>query len=162
MIARVLLVAVALAACLALCRGGTISAGAIGPIITPTYIAPTAPMTLRLVTAGSSSMFLQQCALQYALMRPDLRILVAVASTPDATKRSDAVAWATVAEGNADAAFVQFVPSAVQSAAYPDLVYLPAWSAAFSAVYNLPSAMQVPLTLTTQIVARIYTGNITM
>jgi hypothetical protein len=116
-------------------------------------------VAIRVFTADSSSFFLSNAATQYSLFRDDIDIEI-IDVPPVAGNPAPRLAWQALQRGEADVAFLPFVPTAAQEAKAPDLMYLPFSAIGFTAVYNLPE-LSTNLVLTPFALGRIYTGNIT-
>ena len=113
-----------------------------------------AAIVLRIATSASTQSFVDRAAMQYRIMRPELRVLPA--ASPTATG-----AWTKLANGEVDAAFINFHPAAALKQAAPDIALMPMWGVAFGPAANVPAAGGVPLLLSREVLARIYCGNIT-
>lgn len=130
-----------------------------GSAYSTSVVTTTPNVSLSFFTADSGDFFLNNVALEYSLLRPDVTITT-TNFDPDGTSAGSLVAWQSLVAGNADAAFILFSPTAAQKTAQPDFIYQPLWAAAGTAVYNLPDLTDY-LILSPTVLGRIYMGNIT-
>lgn len=122
------------------------------------------PIHLRAIVSDCGTYFAKKIANQYSFFRQDMKVEVVQYQSPrivdPSTVSGVQQSYAAIQRGEADVAFLPYLPTPAEQAATPDLLYLPYWAVAGGPIYNLPTVTG-ELILSTTVLGRIFMGNIT-